>query len=398
MFLGIDQYMQGNQLKAMQIFEQHYSEMYSQIGTTRPFNLFAAADGKMDSELTELCLCIICHKLSQYNINGAIRFAHSFIFNVQPEELTSSVSLNEAREISDSVYSDVCINSCCGLAVIQCLAKLMCYYFTNKPLHIPSLSSIGCTTSDKHIELDRTKLAKAITEQDIQLLWCPEHSLKLLLLSGLWEEAVEFPLQLGDWKKAFLLSVAIQEVQDCRTMCFHTNTSKDFQFNLLYMHINNLLQHYKGITPILPEESQTTRNRRPPSVISMTQSEKDSPRGDLMADINSLLYTAAVCDVDGVLLQMCYNCLDDLINAVHQLDLFIPHGVHLPSPPLYCPQPSVDQSVSITVIRHAISNHVVAPTLLYHNLQFVCANRTKLLPLMQNLKESLFMFTYSFFN
>ena len=346
--------MQGNQLKASQAFEHCYSELKSQIKYTEPFNLFTATDGITDSELTDLCLCMLCHKLSQYNINGAITFVHSFIFNIQAEGMTSSSSsLNGVQGAprfgEDTDYSDVCVNSRCGLAVIQCLAKLMCCYFTNRPLHIPSLSSIGCTTSDKYIELDRSKLAKAITEQDLQLLWSPEHTLKLLLLSGLWEEALQFPLQLGDWKKALLLSVTFQETQDCRKTCFHTNTGKDFQFNILFTHISNLLQYYKGITPILSEESQTIKNRRPSSVISMTHGEKESPRGDVMVDVGSLLHIAAVCDVDRVLLQLCYSCLDDLTNAIYQLDVFVPHGVHLPSPPLYCPQPSVDQSVSMDV-------------------------------------------------
>ena len=347
--------MQGNQLKASQAFEHCYSELKSQIKYSEPFNLFTAAgDGIADSELTDLCLCILCHKLSQYNINGVITFAHSFIFNIQAEGITSSISLNEGQKTlhlgKDADYSDVCINSHCGLTVVQSIAKLMCCYFTNRPLHVPSLSSIGCATSDKHIELDRSKLAKAMTEQDLQLLWCPEHALKLLLLSGLWEEAIQFPLQLGDWKKALLLSVAFQETQDCRKTCFRTNTGKDFQFHILFAHISNLLQYYKGTTMILSEESQTTKNRRPSSVISMVQSEKESPRGDMMVYVGSLLHIAAVCDVDGVLLQLCYSCLDGLSNAIHQLDVFVPHGVHLPSPPLYCPQPSVDQSVSMNVL------------------------------------------------
>ena len=149
-----------------------------------------------------------------YKISEAIAFVHSFISNIQAGGLASSVSLvdeiKKSAHFSD--YCDVCISSQCGLTVTQCLAKLMCCYFTNRPLYVPSLSSIGCSTSDNYIELDRSELAKAITEQDLQLLWCPEHALKLLLLSGLWEEAVEFPLQLGDWKKAFLLSVAFQEM------------------------------------------------------------------------------------------------------------------------------------------------------------------------------------------
>ena len=343
--------MQGNQLKASQVFEQHYLELKSLIKYTNSFNLFPATLCAADNELAELCLCILCHKVSLYKISEAIAFIHSFISDIQAGGLASSVSLTDevkksAHFSEGSDYCDVCINSHCGLTVTQCLAKLMCCYFTNRPLHVPSLSSIGCSTSDNHIELDRRELAKAITEQDLQLLWCPEHALKLLLLSGLWEEAVEFPLQLGDWKKALLLSVAFQETQDCRRTCFHTNTGKDFQFNTLFTHINNLLQYYMGVTLVLPDESQTARNKRPSSVISITRSEKESPRGDITGDVDSLLYIAAVCDVDRVLLQLCYNCLHDLTNAVQQLDVFVPYGVHLPSPPLYCPQPSVDQSVS----------------------------------------------------
>ena len=347
--------MQGNQLEASQAFEQYYSELKSLIKFTESFNLFTATPSTADNELTELCLCVLCHKISLYNISEAIAFVHSFISNVQTGGVTSSVSLAEevkkAGHFGEGTdYCDVCINSHCGLTVTQCLAKLMCCYFTNRPLRVPSISSIGCATSDNYIELDRSELAKAITEQNLQSLWCPEHALKLLLLSGLWEETVEFPLQLGDWKKALLLSVAFQETQDCRRTCFHISTGKDFQFNTLFTHITNLLQYYMGVTLVLPDESQTAKSKRPSSVISITQSEKESPRGDITGDVDSLLYIAAVCDVDRVLLQLCYNCLHDLTNAVQQLDVFVPHGVHLPSPPLYCPQPSVDQSVSVDVL------------------------------------------------
>ena len=155
-----------------------------------------------------------------------------------------------------------------------------------------------------------------------------------------------FPYSLVTGRRPFCCQLHFRRLKIVVEHVFILTQAKIFSLT----HINNLLQYHKGITLILSDESQTAKNRRPLSVVSMTQTEKESPRSDMMIGVGSLLHTAAVCDLDNMLLQLCYNCLEGITNATHQLDVFVPHGVHLPSPPLYCPQPSVDQSVSIDLL------------------------------------------------
>jgi len=293
--------MQGKQLTAAQTLEQCYHKLPAEPHKV-PYDLFTEP---ASSDVTTMCL--LCHRLSQYNVKGAIDLAHSFIVN--RHGITK-------HDEGVNVY----IASLSGLAVVQCLAKLMCSYFLNKPLLIPFLSSIGTSAGSRQQQLDRMKVTRAITEQDLSLLWHPDHALKLLLLSGLWQEAIQLPLLLGDWKKTFLLSVVFGEIQCYFETYLPAKLDENLEHRLMFDHINSLLH------------SSTVK-------ASLHSNE-------MLTEVTSMIHTAALCNIDTVLVQLCYKCLEDIVDAVHNMDMFVPQGVHLPSPPIYCPQPSVDDCVS----------------------------------------------------
>jgi len=286
---GVELHMKGEQLTASQALQQCYKELPAEPHTT-PYDIYT---GPAPLDVTAMCL--LCHMLGHYDIKGAIDLAHSFI-----SDTNQGASITSSR----------------GLAVVQSLAKLMWCYFVNRPLCIPSISSIGATASIRYEELDRVKLIRAVTEQDLSLLWLPDHAVKLLLLSGLWEEVTQLPLLLGDWKKAFLLAVAFRETRRCFETCIQALLDDNLEQRLMFYHINNL---------------------------SLTA----SPHSDeVISEVAGMLHTAAVCGIDSVLVQLCYKCLEDITNAVCNMEVFVPHGVHLPSPPVYCLQPSVEHGVS----------------------------------------------------
>ena len=296
--------MQGNQLIATQALEQSYKELPAEPHII-PYDLFT---DPMSSDVTAMCL--LCHRLSHYDIKGAIDLAYSFIVNRH----------NITRH-DEGV--NMCITSPSGLAVVQCIAKLMHSYFVNKPLLIPLLSSIGASADSRYQQLDRVKVTRAVAKQDLSLLWHPDHALKLLLLSGLWEEAVQFPLVVGDWKKAFLLSVLFGEIQCCFETCLQAKLDDNLGHRLMFDHINSLLD--SKTAPLYSDE--------------------------MLTEVTSMIHTAALCSMDTVLVRLCYKCLEDVVNAIRNMDMFVPQGVHLPSPPAYCPQPSVDDCVSCVVYK-----------------------------------------------
>ena len=54
-------------------------------------------------------------------------------------------------------------------------------------------------------------LAASIREKGLGEAWTPERTLEYLMVGGLLPEAVWFVHSLGDWKAAFLMSVALME-------------------------------------------------------------------------------------------------------------------------------------------------------------------------------------------
>lgn len=56
--------------------------------------------------------------------------------------------------------------------------------------------------------LSQQRLTEVIGRQKLESLWTADHTMEMLLVSGLLGEAAWFANCLGDWKIAFLLSVA----------------------------------------------------------------------------------------------------------------------------------------------------------------------------------------------
>lgn len=55
--------------------------------------------------------------------------------------------------------------------------------------------------------LSQRRLTEVIGQQKLESVWTADHTMELLLISGLLGEAAWFAKCLGDWKIAFLLSV-----------------------------------------------------------------------------------------------------------------------------------------------------------------------------------------------
>ena len=123
-----------------------------------------------------------------------------------------------------------------GMEVVQTLARVMAAYFSNLPLYIfppycpfplppynfgqekdrQDWEALQLSQSMEILEIDRTKVAKAVREQDLSEVWSANSALELMLVSGLMAEAAWLARNLGDWKHAFILSVAHYKFEDKR--------------------------------------------------------------------------------------------------------------------------------------------------------------------------------------
>ena len=70
------------------------------------------------------------------------------------------------------------------------------------------------SAENRIVPLCRDKFTSLIREEKLGEIWTPECALECLMMSGLYTEAVWFVHQLGDWKTAFIMSVASDMHQD----------------------------------------------------------------------------------------------------------------------------------------------------------------------------------------
>lgn len=69
-------------------------------------------------------------------------------------------------------------------------------------------------------------MTEAISESKLEAFWTADHALELLVVSGLLSEAAWFANRLGDWKTAFVLSVADEQHRMIRTDFYRVSSAR----------------------------------------------------------------------------------------------------------------------------------------------------------------------------
>ncbi|XP_029940368.1 ciliogenesis and planar polarity effector 1 [Salarias fasciatus] len=289
-----------------------------------------------------LCLALLYSLLSQYQLKEAQELGDHM----------AQLVLNRAGHHKDRFTADSLpcswlpanLHPDAACAVIQTLGRFMASYFTNQPLHIlpphnvavlPPLHLPHGPSSGRLVPLCQEEVARAVRQQHLSQVWTVDYAQDLLLLGGLLPEAVWLASNLGDWKTAVSLSLA------------YTSYCKD------HSTLARLRRRELHLPPTLKPESIFQTELECLLCIeadSKERKDKDDDRSlsdlldgedwDLLrVSIQDILKASVIAGVN-VMSSPLSSLLDAAKELCSSLPALVPMGLYLPSPPLYCPQPS----------------------------------------------------------
>ncbi|XP_023193921.1 protein JBTS17 isoform X1 [Xiphophorus maculatus] len=319
---------------------------------------------------TRLCLALLYSLLSQYQLREAQEFGDHM---AQLILLRAGNRTDNFTCISDPLpcpWLPIDLPSDAACAVIQALGRFMAAYFTNQPLfilpahnvailpplHLPLASSIG-----RLVSLFQEEVAKAVRQQHLSEVWTVDYAQDLLLLGGLLPEAVWLASHLGDWKTAVTLSLA-----------YTTYCAKHFDFNQIRRRdflLPEELQPESIFQSELRDLLGSKTNLREWTDKDGNDSFTDPMEGEdwevLQASVHEILKASAMAGVNVMSFPLS-TLLDKVKDMCLLMPTLVPYEVYLPSPPLYCPQPSPntqDQMCEMGPFAELVCRHKVSGVL-----------------------------------
>ncbi|XP_061703718.1 ciliogenesis and planar polarity effector 1 isoform X3 [Syngnathoides biaculeatus] len=288
---------------------------------------------------TRLCLALLYSFLSQYQLREAMELGehmahlllHSAGYHNNRTTCTSADPL-----LPTNLHDDAAV------AVIQTLARFMASYFTNQPLNIPPAHHVAVlpplhlphgTNAGRLAPLCQEAAARAVRQQNMSEKWTVDYALDLLLLGGLLPETAWLASKLGDWKTAASLSLAY--VYYCAGHLDFTQLNKlELQLpkklipeGIFEAELQNLLDDDNG------ERSDDVTDTR------VTDPLEGQDLDALQGSAQEILKASVIAGVD-VLTSPLTSLLESAKDLCSGLSALVHNGLYLPSPPLYCPQPS----------------------------------------------------------
>ncbi|XP_037609215.1 ciliogenesis and planar polarity effector 1 isoform X4 [Sebastes umbrosus] len=317
---------------------------------------------------TRLCLALLYSLLSQYRLREAQELGDHM----------ACLILHRAGHQKDNITADSLpcpwlptdLHSDAACAVVQTLGRFMASYFTNQPLsilpphhvtilpplHLPHAPSVG-----RLMPLCQEEVARAVRQQQLSEVWTVDYAQDLLLLGGLLPETVWLAYHLGDWKTAASLSLA------------YTNYCTDhFDFSRLRrreLHLPTALEPESifqvELECLFGNKSDSQERRDKDGDKSFTDPTEGEDWDLLQVSIHEILKASVMAGVNVMSspLSSLLNTAKDLCSCLPTL---VPNGLYLPSPPLYCPQPSPntqDPKGTIGQFAEVASRHKVSGVL-----------------------------------
>ncbi|MED6246047.1 hypothetical protein ATANTOWER_012112, partial [Ataeniobius toweri] len=316
---------------------------------------------------TRLCLALLYSLLSQYHLREAQEFGDHMaqLILLKAGNQTDNWTCNSDPLPCPWLPMD--LPSDAARAVVQALGRFMASYFTNQPLfilpahnvavlpplHLPHASSIG-----RLVPLYQEEVAKAVRQQHLSEVWTVDYAHDLLLLGGLLPEAVWLASHLGDWKTAVTLSLA-----------YTSYCAKHFDFTQLRR------RDFLLPTELQPESifQAELRSLLGSKTDSREWTDKDGNdcftdplEGEdwelLQASVHEILKASTMAGVNVMSFPLS-TLLDKAKYMCSLMPTLVPTEVYLPSPPLYCPQPSPNtqdqmgetEQFAEVVCRHKVS-------------------------------------------
>ncbi|XP_017266224.1 ciliogenesis and planar polarity effector 1 isoform X3 [Kryptolebias marmoratus] len=303
-----------------------------------------------------LCLALLYSLLSQYHLKEAQEFGDHMAQLIllragnQIDSLTSITDPLPCPWLPMNLHSDV------ASAVVQTLGRFMASYFTNQPLFIlpahnvdvlPLLHLPDTPSAGRLLPLCQEDVAKAVRQQHLSEVWTVDYALDLLLLGGLLPEAVWLAYHLGDWKTAVTLSLAYSS---------YCTERYDFtQLRRRELHLPTVLQpetmFQAELGSLLGNKTDSQECADRDEDKSLTSPLEGEDWDMLWASVQEILKASVMAGVN-VLLSPLSSLLEKAKNMTSSLPALVPIGLYLPSPPLYCPQPSPNTQDQMGTMGH----------------------------------------------
>ncbi|XP_041110948.1 ciliogenesis and planar polarity effector 1 isoform X3 [Polyodon spathula] len=311
-------------------------------------------DGKRACFLqTRYYLAILFSHLYHYNLSAAQGLCDHLAREVlRRSQLYSddieTFTVDECHVPETWLIKDVHSETAC--AVIQSMARFMAAYFTNQPLYVlpphnvdilPPLQSKP-DPLPRVIPLQHSLVANIVRDQHLSAVWTVEYALDLLLIGGLVPEAAWLAHRLGDWKMAVSLSLAYN------LYCQSNLNLSGLKWRELHLpsdlHPTQIFQD--KLQSLLgrqadPEEPNKSPNTAPKNYKQFTDSIEEEDADLLFSSVQEILKAAVMADAD-ILSETFDLLMQTAKDLTTKLSGLVPDGLYLPAPPLYCPQPALD--------------------------------------------------------
>ncbi|XP_017163381.1 uncharacterized protein C5orf42 homolog isoform X3 [Poecilia reticulata] len=319
---------------------------------------------------TRLCLALLYSLLSQYQLREAQEFGDHMAQMILLRDGSRTDNISCISDPLPCPWLPIDLPNDAACAVIQALGRFMAAYFTNQPLfilpahnvavlpplHLPLASSIG-----RLVSLCQEEVAKAVRQQHLSEVWTVNYAQDLLLLGGLLPEAVWLASHLGDWKTAVTLSLA------------YTNyCAKHFDFTLIRrrdfllpaeLQPESIFQ--AELRGLLGSKTDLRERTDKDGNDSFTDPMEGEDWEVLQASAHEILKASAMAGVNVMSFPLS-TLLDKVKDMCLLMPSLVPDEVYLPSPPLYCPQPSPntqDQMGAMGPFAELVCRHKVSGVL-----------------------------------
>ncbi|NXI96053.1 CPLN1 protein, partial [Psophia crepitans] len=287
---------------------------------------------------------LFCH-LYQYNLCEAQGLCDHLVGEILRR---SQLSVSQMDKFSDTKYfqhelwmvADVHTET--AMAVIRSMARFMAAYFTDQLLYVFPPHSVDILyplhmkqdLSSRIIPLQHCLVTRAVRDQKLSSVWTAEYALDLFFIGGLIPEAVWLTHRLGNWKLSVSIGVAYQlYCQNSDEFARLKNTVCHLPLSLSPMQtFQEKLQSLLG-QPVTSETSGCTKYKQ------FTDPIEEEDANVLFSSIQELLKAAVMVDAD-ILSETFQLLMDSAKDLSRKLYGLVPHGLYLPAPPLYCPQPA----------------------------------------------------------
>ncbi|XP_068191690.1 ciliogenesis and planar polarity effector 1 [Antennarius striatus] len=330
---------------------------------------------------TQLCLALLYSLLSQYRLREAQEMGDHMACLILDRAGHQKNTISITADALPCPWLPLDLHSDAAFAVVQTLGRFMASYFTNQPLfilpahhvailpplHLPQACSVG-----RLVPLSQEEVSRAVRQQQLSEVWTVDYAQDLLLLGGLLPETAWLAYHLGAWKTAASLSLAYMNY--C-SYYFNFSSLRRKEFHLpKALEPESIFQ--VELERLFSSKSDSQECRDKHGGLSFTEPLEGDDCSILQVSIQEILKAAVMAGVD-VISSPLSSLLETAKQLCSGLTTLVPNGVYLPSPPLYCPQPSPNTQDPVEQFGEVSSRHKVSGVLqsLLLLLRAACCSR-----------------------